>query len=157
MASIFNSGTVDTDVEIKFKKDFFGNPKISQEIKDEYRKSGVLNKKNTKALDKMHNDNKKLFKLLGPDIISALDGLGTIEFFGYHYRYMDSAKTKRGKPGEKGKYSDRLTELINSLVDPKVSIESGVVPSDLNPMNVKLTNSIFHDIIDIQNINITAS
>tara|TARA_R100001082_G_scaffold110979_3_gene92699 strand:+ start:1 stop:5304 length:5304 start_codon:yes stop_codon:yes gene_type:complete len=157
VASIFNSGTVDTDVEIKFKRDFFGDPDIPQNIKDEYKESGVLNRKNTKALDEMHNANKEIFKLLGPDIISALDALGTIEFFGYHYRYLDAGKTKKGKPGEKGMYSDALIDLINSLVDPKVSIESGIVPKDLNPMNVKLGKSIFHDVMKIWNMKIPAA
>ena len=153
VSSIYNNGQADTDVEIKFKRDFFGDPNIPQKVKDEYKKSGVLNKKNIKALDKMHNDNKKLLKLLGPDIVNSIDS----EFFGYHYRYLDAAATKKGKPGEKGRYSDPLMKLIDSLTNVKVDVESGVVPSDLNPMNIKISKSVFNEIINIQNMNIKAS
>ena len=151
VASVFNGGVVDTSAEIKFKKDIFANPNIPDNIKQKLKDSGVLNRKNTKALDEMQKANEELAKLLGPNIVNDID----LEILGYHLRYMDAAKEKRStkKPGA---YYNGLQNVLKIGNNSEVSTDIDVDINNISPMNIGI-KGLFPSIVEIQNLDITAA
>ena len=151
VASVFNGGVVDTSAEIKFKKDIFANPNIPDNIKQKLKDSGVLNRKNTNALNDMQKANEELAKLLGPDIVNDID----LAILGYHYRYMDAAELKRStqKPGA---YYNGLQNVLKIGNNSKVSTDIDVDINNITPMNIGI-KGLFPNVIDIKNLDISSA
>jgi len=108
-------------------------------------KKGLTNKNATKAeLDKYRDNMRRVGARLGKDVMSVWG----IEGLGFHYRILDPAKSKKGKPGETGAYYKDAQAIQNNTA-PSEGIPDGLDLGQVQLMNKSF--SLFKEVARILN------